>query len=159
MPNRARFVIHISLLLLITLFARPTSAYLQPAAEPPVTLSAIEVSREGYFVLQLTPRPEQALWIDYTSDAEWTEVQRTYAWFGDFEQMTLSGFANGVHYFRVRDASNNVLSNVVQVQVDHYPLWQALSLFFGGLVVFVVLVVLVIRNHRQSQQAKEGSHD
>lgn len=159
MLNRARFISHIALLLFITLCARPTSAYLQSTAEQPLSLSAPSLSREGYFILQLTSPPEQPLWVDYTTDASWREIERTYVWFGDFTQMTLSGFADGVHYFRVRDESGNVLSNVVQVHVDHYPLWQALSLFFAGLTIFVALVIVIVRSHRQTRTMQEGHND
>ena len=161
MPNRARFVIHISLLLLITLFARPAFALSPSTAELPYALSAPELSREGYFVLTAqvqSSAAEQSLWVDYAGSAQFAHVSRSYPWLGrgvaDFQQITLTGFTSGDHYFRLRNAAGDVLSNVVHVRVDHYPLWQALGLFFAGLTVFMVLVVLIIANHRAASRAK-----
>ncbi|WP_417664660.1 hypothetical protein [Pseudidiomarina donghaiensis] len=161
MPNRARFVIHISLLLLITLFARPAFALSPSTAELPYALSAPELSREGYFVLTAqvqSSTAEQSLWVDYAGSAQFAHVSRSYPWLGqgvaDFQQITLTGFTSGDHYFRLRNAAGDVLSNVVHVRVDHYPLWQALGLFFAGLTVFMVLVVLIIANHRAASRAK-----
>lgn len=161
MPNRARFVIHISLLLLITLFARPASAFSPSTAEPPYALSAPELSREGYFVLSAQAQPSaatQLLWVDYATSAQFSHISRSYPWLGqgvqDFQQITLTGFTSGDHYFRLRNAAGDVLSNVVHVRVDHYPLWQALGLFFAGLTVFIVLVVLIIANHRTASRTK-----
>jgi len=160
-PNRARFVIHISLLLLITLFARPAFALSPSTAELPYALSAPELSREGYFVLTAqvqSSAAEQSLWVDYAGSAQFAHVSRSYPWLGqgvaDFQQITLTGFTSGDHYFRLRNAAGDVLSNVVHVRVDHYPLWQALGSFFAGLTVFMVLVVLIIANHRAASRAK-----
>lgn|GEM_PF-383037 len=161
MPNRARFVIHISLLLLITLFARPSSALSPSTAEYPYSLHAPEVSREGYFVLNAQAQPSisvQSLWVDHATSAEFSHITRSYPWLGrgvaDFQQITLTGFTSGDHYFRLRNAAGDVLSNVVHVRVDHYPLWQALGLFFAGLTVFILLVVLIIANHRTASRTK-----
>lgn len=151
MPHRAWTVSYITLLLFITLIARPTSAYPSSAPQAFPELSAPSQSREGYFVLSLSQQPSEPLWLEYSTQANFSQVSRTYPWFGDFERMTLSGFADGEHYFRVRNKSAAAISNVVQVRVDHYPLWQALSLFFIGLVMFLLLAVLIWRNHQRSR--------
>lgn len=165
MPNRARFVIHISLLLLITLFARPSFALAPSTADYPYALSAPEVSREGYFILSAqaqTSAPVQSLWVEYATAADFATVSRSYPWMGqgvvDFQQITLTGFKSGDHFFRLRNAAGDVLSNVVHVRVDHYPLWQALGLFVAGFVVFAALVGLILINHlRLSKQ--EANND
>lgn len=168
MPDRARFVIYIALLLLITLLARPASAYaLSPQAVQTNTalpqLSAPAYSREGYFVLHLSAAPTQNLTVEYATDESFQKVERRYPWFGDFQSMTLTGFGDGNHYFRLTTGGNETavgseqhtqLSNVVRVQVDHYSLTQALILFGFGGVLFVILVVIILQQHRRSQ-----SHD
>lgn len=165
MPDRARFVINIALLLLITLLARPASAYvLSPQAHQANTalpqLSAPSSSREGYFVLRLSAVPKQKLIVEYSTDESFQKVERRYPWFGDFQSMTLTGFGDGVHYFRITPRVNETtevseqysqLSNVVRVQVDHYSLTQALILFGFGGVMFIVLVVIILQQHRRSQ--------
>ncbi|RUO60914.1 hypothetical protein [Pseudidiomarina marina] len=168
MPDRARFVINIALLLLITLLARPASAYVlswqtessnQSNSELP-ELSAPANSREGYFVLSLSKSPTQDLIVEYSTDEEFREINRTYAWFGDFQDMTLTGFSDGTHYFRLKVSSSEPaenthqetqLSNVVQVQVDHYALEQALTLFSLGGVLFAILVVIILYQHQRSR--------
>jgi len=165
-PDRARFVIHIALLLLITLLARPASAYvLSPNVVQSNTavpqLSAPAQSREGYFVLRLSEAPTQNLMVEYSTDESFQKVERRYPWFGDFQSMTLTGFGDGNHYFRLITGSNETaagseqhtqLSNVVLVQVDHYSLTHALILFGFGGVLFVILVVIILQQHRRSQE-------
>lgn len=156
MPNLTRFAVYIALFLFITLNARPASAYVLSAQGDLPTLSAPSQSREGYFVLTLSESPSQALWVEYSTDPEFTQVLRTYPWFGDFDRLTLSGFSNGEHFFRLRgdsqpQANQTQLSNVVKVRVDHYPLWQAIGLFLVGLIVFLVLAGLIWRNHQRSR--------
>ncbi|WP_417658913.1 hypothetical protein [Pseudidiomarina sp.] len=156
MPNLIRFAVYIALFLLITLNARPASAYVLSAQDELPALSAPSQSREGYFVLTLSEAPSQALWVEYSTDPEFTKVIRTYPWFGDFDRMTLSGFSNGEHFFRLRgeahpQTNQTQLSNVVKVRVDHYPLWQAIGLFLVGLVVFLALAGLIWTNHQRSR--------
>lgn len=184
MPDRARFVINIALLLLITLLARPASAYVLSSQTTPSNLangklpelSAPASSREGYFVLSLSESPSQRLIVEYSTDEEFREIDRTYPWFGDFQRMTLTGFGDGNHYFRIRSVADesgdlspqnsqlnnqpsiepsfepsNHVSNVVRVQVDHYALEQALTLFALGGLLFAILVVIILHQHRRSQ--------
>ena len=148
MLGRARFISYITLLLLITLLARPTSAYAKPET---FELSAPSQSREGYFVLSLSRSPQQPLWLDYSAQADFSKITRSYPWFGDFTQITLSGFANGEHYFRVRNQQHAVVSNVISVKVDHYPLWQALSLFVAGLLLFILIAGVIVFYHQRSR--------
>lgn len=180
MPDRARFVINIALLLLITLLARPASAYVLSSQTNPSNLansslpelSAPESSREGYFVLSLPESPSQGFIVEYSTDEDFREIERTYPWFGDFQRMTLTGFDDGNHYFRIRALadesgglslknsqpsiqssiqSSNQVSNVVRVQVDHYALEQALTLFALGGLLFAILVVIILHQHRRSR--------
>lgn len=176
MPDRARFVINIALLLFITLLARPASAYVLSSQTNPSNLansslpelSAPESSREGYFVLSLSESPSQGFIVEYSTDEDFREIERTYPWFGDFQRMTLTGFDDGNHYFRIRAVadesgglgpknsqpsiqSSNQVSNVVRVQVDHYALEQALTLFALGGLLFAILVVIILHKHRRSR--------
>lgn len=180
MPDRARFVINIVVLLLITLLARPASAYVfssqtnlsNLANSSLPKLSAPSKSREGYFVLSLSASPTQNLIVEYSTDESFREIERTYPWFGDFQRMTLTGFGDGNHYFRIRAVADesgdlspqnsqlnnqpsiepsNHVSNVVRVQVDHYAFEQALTLFALGGLLFVILVVIILYQHRRSR--------
>ncbi|OZB03029.1 MAG: hypothetical protein B7X54_10360 [Idiomarina sp. 34-48-12] len=188
MPDRARFVINIALLLLITLLARPASAYVLSsqtntsnlANSSLPKLSAPSKSREGYFVLSLSASPTQNLIVEYSADESFREIERMYPWFGDFQRMTLTGFGDGNHYFRIRsvaDESGNLspqnsqlnnqpsiepsiepsnhVSNVVRVQVDHYALEQAFTLFALGGLLFVILVVIILYQHRRRSRTHE----
>lgn len=157
MSNRARFSLTIILVLLITLYARPPSAHEEPAATLPAIppLSAINYnSREGYFVLYLEHTPQLSLIVDYATDPSFTTISNQYPWFADFQQLTLSGFTDGEHYFRVaqypaigeRQRPIQV-SNTVKVTVQHYDTSLALSLLLFGAAIFVCLVGTILYFH------------
>ncbi|MGQ4275636.1 hypothetical protein ACQ5ES_01085 [Pseudidiomarina sp. E22-M8] len=145
MPKRYGFISQIALLFFITLLARPASA--QDTATH-FTLSAQETSREGYFVLALDQAPRAGMIVQQSSRRDFSEINTEFAWFGDFEKMTLTGFSDGDYYFRLKPSAE-LSSNVVVVSVRHYSSWQAYSLFFTGLVLFIVLVVTIITLHRR----------
>ena len=137
--------IHIALLLLITLLARPALAY-----NDSYQLSGPDApSREGYFTLSITPAPQQQLVLQQSQSATFDTIDAEFRWFGDFEQITLTGFTDGEYFFRLQPAADaaEAPSNVVKVTVNHYPRWQAYSLFFIGLALFIVLVasLLILR--------------
>lgn len=156
MPEPIRLVTYTALVLLLTLAARPSLAYsvayptaqsgeqLKPPSEyvlggPDTTV------REGYFILSLDNPPTGDLTIQQSADADFSAITTEFNWFGDFSATTLSGFADGTYYFRVNTAAGS--SNVIKVEVLHYPLWQAFSLFFAGLLLFLILVLLIVRMH------------
>lgn len=150
MPIRNGLIYHIALLFFITLLARPAATYATSwqatsnPANPTYDLSVnTAVAREGYFVLRLDQAPTTALIVEQSQDPEFTEVDAEFAWFGDFQQMTLSGFADGHYYFRIK-ADGHVLSNTVYLEVQHYPRWQAYSLFILGLLLFSCLVGCIL---------------
>lgn len=159
MPNRARFIVQIILLFLITLHARPPAAHEAPPsvrAELPL-LIAPATSREGYFTLQLQSLPTVPLVVEYSTDPQFTQVTAQYPWFADFSQMTLSGFANGQHYFRLVQAGvdgsvPDQVGPVVMVRVQHYPLHLAIGLLCFGGAMFGLLVVMIVRGHWSSSR-------
>ncbi|RUO62102.1 hypothetical protein [Pseudidiomarina insulisalsae] len=154
MPKNYGFIIHIALLFFITLLARPASAQdVTDATTYQLTLSS-ELSREGYFVVTLDQLPQKGLRIQQSSDVDFAVIDSEFAWFGDFEKMTLTGFSDGDYYFRIKP-DGRLQSNVATIQVAHYPGWQAYSLFFIGLGLFVLLVTLIISLHLRSLKHQE----
>ncbi len=158
MQNRARLVIYISLLFFLTPLARSFSA--QSLSTPQYhhnqfpQLLVAELSREGYFVVNTDQPPQQPLWLQQSQFADFREISAEYEWFADFQSMTLSGFADGHYYLRLRN-ENQQFSSSVMIEVRHYPLWQALSLFGLGLSLFMVLVYLVLTLHvRRNKDAR-----
>lgn len=145
MPNRYGFISQIALLFFITLLARPAAAQ---DTKTHFTLSAQETSREGYFVVALDQAPNAGMIVQQSSLEDFSEISTEFAWFGDFEKMTLTGFSDGDYYFRLKPSAE-ISSNVIAVRVNHYPGWQAYSLFFIGLALFTVLVIMIITLHRR----------
>ncbi|RUO70119.1 hypothetical protein [Pseudidiomarina salinarum] len=156
MPDPIRLVTYTALFLFLTLTARPSLAY-SPAYSPAQSEAQIKppdeyilggpdtTVREGYFILSLDNPPTSDLTIQQSADADFSSITTEFNWFGDFSATTLSGFADGTYYFRVNTAAGT--SNVIEVEVLHYPLWQAFSLFFAGLLLFLIVVLLIVRMH------------
>ncbi|CUS49324.1 MAG: hypothetical protein HLUCCO02_04740 [Idiomarinaceae bacterium HL-53] len=116
---------------------------------------------EGYFQLQFettqfeTETPGNVV-IERAETQSFDSVVAHYAPMGDFQQLTLSGFSNGTYYFRARHAESNTVSNVVKVEVQHYSLVQAFTLFIFGGFIFALLVWVILRAHRQSGEVPRG---
>lgn len=157
MPKLDGLSIHIALLFLITLLARPAAAQqaseaatVQQTTHYQLALST-ERSREGYFVVSLDQAPQASMTLQQSSTADFATIDAKFEWFGDFTEMTLTGFGDGTYYFRLKPDAG-VSSNTVQLQVEHYPSWQAYSLFFVGLGLFIVLVVSIITLHVRTRR-------
>lgn len=155
MPKLDGLSIHIALLFLITLLARPAAAQSTPdtaqaTTEYQLSLST-ERSREGYFVVSLDQAPQAQLTLQQSSGKNFATIDAEFVWFGDFTEMTLTGFSDGDYFFRLKPTAE-VTSNVVQLQVQHYPSWQAYGLFFTGLVLFSILVVTLIGLHLRTRR-------
>lgn len=157
MPKLDGFCIHIALLFLITLLARPAAAQQAPnadTAQQPIDYEltvSTERSREGYFVVAIDQAPQGQLLVQQSRQEDFSSIEAEFAWFGDFTEMTLTGFSDGVYYFRLKPSAQ-VASNVAQITVEHYPSWQAYSLFFIGLVLFTLLVVCIITLHLRTRR-------
>lgn len=157
MPKLDGFSIHIALLFLITLLARPAAAQSTPDTEQAQTTTeyqlflSTERSREGYFVVSLDQPPQAQLTLQQSSDKNFNKIDAEFVWFGDFTDMTLTGFSDGDYFFRLEPTAG-ATSNVVQLQVQHYPSWQAYGLFFTGLVLFSILVVTLIGLHMRTRR-------
>lgn len=128
------------------------------------------VVREGYFQLDMqlsvavTEATDHARFVVEMSDAEdFSAIAATFTPLGSFTRLSLSGFDDGVYYFRLRsgsatqtDTTGEVLSNVVRVEVRHYPLSRALALFVAGAVLFSILLALIVRFSWRDRKAGSG---
>jgi len=99
--------------------------------------------REGYVTLnwQSNEIASEYRVADKTGD----EMYR-----GEFTQAFISGLADGTHTFVVEalDGDGQVVARsrqVATVQVSHWPMWQAITSFVAGLVVFLVLIGVIVR--------------
>ena len=112
--------------------------------------------REGYFTVAVTIEREDAvdklsnLLIEASPNPQFNRDVRQFPALGDFRQLSLSGFSDGTYYLRARANNISRPSNTITINVQHYPLWQALGLFFTGLIIFTLLVVVLISAHRNS---------
>lgn len=118
--------------------------------------------REGYFTVSVVAQEQREepltnLVIDVSAQADFSHVEQTFPALGDFRKLSLTGFSDGVYYLRARADNLAEPSNVIKVTVQHYPLWQALGLFFTGLIIFALLVVILLRSHRRVE--KEVGND
>lgn len=118
------------------------------------------VVKEGYFTLYLTGTSReqnfQKLEIEQSTDQGFTQVQGRFPFLGSFKQISLSGFNNGDYWFRARGEHSNgevFTTAPVAVTVNHYPLWQALTLFSIGAVMFLIVAGYILLAARRS-----GSH-
>ena len=148
------------LLVLCIFFMLPTTTLASS-----LTLSGPEsVIKEGYFTVSVHANDINELnriTIEVASDSDFTERTRQFPALGDFKDISLTGFSNGTYYLRARaeDADRQgYVSNTIEITVKHYPLWQALTLFFIGLVIFITLVATLLLLHRQWLHSKQHKH-
>ncbi|WP_321396146.1 hypothetical protein [Emcibacter sp.] len=86
--------------------------------------------------------------LELKSEAGWRSI---YA--GPDRATTLSGLANGTYLLRLKSEGNALAENdILAITVRHHPLDQALAFFWGGAVIFVVLVTLLaVGNSREAE--------
>lgn len=125
------------------------------AAEAQLEELALEgpdaVVKEGYFTLNLTgianDKSYQQLEIEQSTDENFTQVESRFPFLGNFTQISLSGFNNGDYWFRARGQSGDgteFTTAPIAVTVQHYPLWQALTLFSIGAVMFLIVAGYIL---------------
>lgn len=150
-PEVSRPLYVFSLLFFIGLFyqATPLPVQAQTSKVKEFKLTAPANSREGYFQLLISGVPDEAGFIvEQAADESFTQVMNSYTPVGSFQQLSVSGFDDGVYYFRARlNGSENEYSNIVQVSVSHYSLWQALGLFTLGTVLLLSLLLTLFILH------------
>ena len=122
-------------------------------------LTGPEHSREGYFQLRLEQGPEveaadasAEFIIEVSRHADFSNIEQEFAPLGSFTQLSLSGFDDGIYYFRARTASDDY-SNIHRIEVSHYPLWQALSTFVLGAILLTRLLTTLFMLHRRYRAA------
>ncbi|WP_417656809.1 hypothetical protein [Pseudidiomarina aestuarii] len=119
--------------------------------------------RAGYFVVEASLRESaeepvslSELQLQQATSTDFNNPKR-YRFFGDFSELTATGVPSGHYFLRLVDEQGQSHSNVIEVTVDHYPLWQALSLFGIGLLLFVTLVATQFYFFkRTTTQASQG---
>lgn len=99
--------------------------------------------REGYVTLN---------WQAYEAASEYRVADQTgdVMYRGEFNQAFISGLADGTHTFVVEavDGQGQVVARsrqLANVQVSHWPMWQAIASFVAGLIVFLILIAVIIR--------------
>lgn len=63
----------------------------------------------------------------------------------------ISGLADGVYYYRVRQNNESSWSEPVRVQVRHHPLGTALQFFALGLLVFALTLFTILHGIRKTR--------
>ncbi|MAD52728.1 MULTISPECIES: hypothetical protein [unclassified Idiomarina] len=122
-------------------------------SEDTVVLSGpTEEVRAGYFVVelqQISPalRP---LSLQVSDTNSFTNVLQTVPIMGDFNQVTLTGFESGDYYIRAVHQQRVVSQAAIKVTVEHYPIWQALTLFVLGALLFLLLLLTLIMGHKKA---------
>lgn len=123
------------------------------------------VVKEGYFTVSVSaPNFDELnrVTIEVASNSEFAKSTRQFPTLGDFQDISLTGFSNGTYYLRARAEgpdSEVYTSNTIEITVQHYPLWQSLTLFFVGLVIFITLVATLLLLHRQWIHSRQERHD
>ncbi|RUO81515.1 hypothetical protein CWI84_01795 [Idiomarina tyrosinivorans] len=107
---------------------------------------------EGYFTVSVSGMDNTSgLFIEVANDPQFTQNYQKIPALGDFTQLSLSGFDDGTYYLRAMADGQH--SAVQTVTVEHYPLWQALSLFAAGAALFALLVVSLLLLHRNAYRS------
>ncbi|RUO44403.1 hypothetical protein CWE15_04305 [Aliidiomarina taiwanensis] len=146
------------LLMCSLLFYAATCSGVASAASELKLEGPLEPVAEGYFQLHINePQHPPDVVIEQSSTPSFQSITARYSPMGDFQQISLSGFASGDYYFRAR--SQEMLSNTVHVVVAHHSLQQAFTLFFIGAALFAVLVLCILRYHRLQQKQVTTHHD
>ena len=136
-------------------------------------LTGPEHTREGFFQLRLEYQPDNVasatqaplatsdsvsnsdaaiaapeFTIEVSRDADFSTVEQEFAPLGTFAQLSVSGFDDGIYYFRARTATHEY-TNTHRIEVAHYSLWQALSTFVVGAMVLISLLTTLLMLHRR----------
>ncbi|KAA5539075.1 hypothetical protein FYK55_25390 [Roseiconus nitratireducens] len=124
----------------------PISSSADPAAESSQSLQFDQTrfeAAEGYLTLT---------WNELNSAAEYSVRQDSglEVYRGPLPEAFVSGLPDGTYQFTVDalDTQGQVIARSAQpavVEVVHWPLRMALALFFGGLVIFLLLIAVIIR--------------
>ncbi|WP_146530254.1 hypothetical protein [Novipirellula artificiosorum] len=98
--------------------------------------------REGYVSLAWNP-------VEGASEYIVTEHGGVTPYRGAFRKAFVSGLADGTYRYQVRayDESGTLLlesTTDAVVQVNHWPLWQAIALFVMGLLLFLTLISVIV---------------
>ena len=122
-------------------------------------LTGPEHTREGYFQLRLEhPLDDDAseasteFIIELSRHADFSSIEQEFAPLCSLTQLSLSGFEDGIYFFRARTATNEY-SNIHRIEVSHYPLWQALSTFVLGAILLTSLLTTLLMLHRRYRTA------
>ncbi|OIN01923.1 hypothetical protein BFR57_07675 [Idiomarina sp. MD25a] len=122
-------------------------------SEDTVVLSGpTEEVRAGYFVVELQQvspalRP---LTLQVSHTKSFSSVLQTVPVMGDFNQVTLTGFESGHYYIRAVHQQRVVSQTAIEVTVEHYPIWQAVTLFALGALLFLLLLLTLIMGHKKA---------
>lgn len=149
--NPKRFTATALLTTCLLLMAGPT------LAASSWVLTGPESTREGYFQLRLQHRDSvdasAEFVIELSSREDFATIDQEFSPLGSFAQLSLSGFDDGVYYFRARTATHEY-SNTHRIEVTHYPLWQALSTFVIGAILLTSLLTTLLLLHRRYRSAQ-----
>lgn len=124
------------------------SAENSPAQEITILLTGDTFSATGYFQLAWEPKsPADAEWIlEEARSKEFVEPIIIYE--GPDRGSAVTGREDGIYHFRVRDAENKYVSEILTVEVEHHPLGRAFFFLALGFVVFLSTAILIVAGHR-----------
>lgn len=144
----------------------PTTALADESPSQLTIEGPSSVIKEGYFNVSVSAKSDKQklnkLTIEVATDTDFTQNKKQFPALGDFSTISLTGFSDGLYHLRARAETSDgdvLVSNVIQVRVEHYPLWQALTLFFIGLIIFVAVVTTLLLFHRNWTHSRHHSHD
>lgn len=150
-----------ALLITSILLACLTHSVTQAQVNDAWVLQGPDQTREGYFQLHLVDAEGQPVpggfTIEVSRSADFAVIESEFAPLGSFNRLSLSGFDDGVYYFRARlgDPSHNrEYSSTHAILVSHYPLWQALGAFSVGAILFACLLLTLLTLHRRYRWAR-----
>lgn len=134
-------------LLFIVLFPLFSAASPSPAA--PKLQSDSDLSTAGYYRLTWQSETAGDFELEEASDPAFAQAVNLYR--GPDTATLISGRADGVYYYRIRnihDETDTNWSNVTRVEVQHHPLSRAFMFFALGALVFVATLIVVIHGNK-----------
>ncbi len=130
-----------------------TSCSIAAQEQTTVRLSGPQTEvRAGYFVIEFeqVPAALRPLYLQVSTSNSFDTIVQTVPVMGDFEQVTLTGFESGHYFIRATHEDTVVSETAINVTVSHYPVWQALTLFCIGALLFLLLLITLISGHKKA---------
>ena len=107
-----------------------------------------KIATAGYFTLNWTVADKDSALLQQSSDPDFTQFSEIPV--TGSSQISLSGFEDGIYYYRLANV-DGVFSNTVTVAVEHHSFAKAMQFFAMGSLLFIVLICFLLAGYKKSK--------